>query len=133
MLGSDMYHDKKWIRIIGIGRWIGVTILKNMVVRQCLSKLVIFKHRCEGCERAWGYLKKEGHRRRTATAQSLRQDCAWCVPEKQRFPWGWSQVNQNESQRKNEARLFRVFNAMAEVFVRTALIDKKDKSHSLMH
>lgn len=47
---------------MGIGRWIGVTILKNMVVRQCLSKLVTFKQRWEGCERAWGYLKKEGHR-----------------------------------------------------------------------
>ena len=45
-----------------MGRWIGVTILKNMVVSQCLSKLVTFKQRCEGGERAWEYLKKECHR-----------------------------------------------------------------------
>lgn len=41
-----------------MGRWIGVTILKNMVVRQCLSKPETFRQRCEGGERAWGYLKK---------------------------------------------------------------------------
>lgn len=67
-----------------MGRWIGVTILKNMVVRQCLSKLVTFKQRCEGGERAWEYLKSVTGRR-VATAQSLRQDCARCVLEKQRF------------------------------------------------